>query len=393
MYILRAITDKFMGLLKQYPVVTVMGPRQSGKTTLVKFALPDYPYVNLEDPSTREIIQNDPKAFLKQYARGVILDEIQRMPDLLSYIQVAVDAMPDQTGSFVLTGSHQLELHQAVSQSLAGRTALLTLLPLSLSEIRQSQKTFPALDRLLLQGFYPRIYEKLLDPTQMYRYYFQTYVERDIRQLIHLRELNTFQKFIKLCVGRIGQVINYSNLSNEVGISATTVKHWLSLLEASYVIILLKPYYENFGKRVIKSPKLYFTDVGLATYLLDIENETQVARDPLRGNLFENLVIVEFQKKFFNQGRNAPLYYFRDQHGNEVDLLIKEGNQFTAIEIKASTTFTRHFLKGLHYFQELVKERYRRGLIIYGGEERQDIQSNTLLPYLDCTQIIDEGCQ
>ncbi|SRR5579883_90963 len=380
LYFQRQIQPKLEMLLRQYPVVTVTGPRQSGKTTLVKHVLPHISYVNLEDPTTRALINQDVKAFFEQYPNGLILDEIQRMPELLSYIQVLVDKTPDQTGLFVLTGSHQLELHQAISQSLAGRTALLTLLPLSLDEL-QDMHTDLSLDELLLHGFYPRIYQKHLNPTEAYRYYFQTYIERDVRQLIHLRDLNQFHTFMKLCAGRIGQVLNLTNLGNDVGVSTQTVRQWLLLLEASYLIVRLTPYFENFGKRIIKSPKLYFTDVGLATFLLDIENTSQLARDPLRGNLFENLVILDIIKHYYNEGKTPPLYYFRDQHGNEVDLLLKTGNQFVAFEIKASKTFTPSFLKGLAYFQSLTGDRYQQGYVVYTGEQEQKIHQNYLINY------------
>jgi predicted AAA+ superfamily ATPase len=379
-YLKRDIQTKFEATLRQYPVVTIMGPRQAGKTTLVKQTLPHIPYVNLEDPVTRQIIIQDPRAFFAQYTEGLILDEIQRMPELLSYIQVLVDEKPEETGLFILTGSHQLELHQAISQSLAGRTAILTLFPLSLSE---TQETSLSLDELLIKGFYPRIYHKGLNPTETYRYYFQTYIERDLRQLIHLRDLSLFEKFMKICAGRIGQIINWSSLSNDVGVSAQTIQHWISLLEASYVVVRLVPYFENFGKRVIKSPKLYFTDVGLAAFLLDIETPAQMARDPLKGNLFENLVIMDLMKQRYNQGKNVPFYYFRDQHGHEVDLLIKTGHQLIGLEIKAAQTFTPSFLNGLNYFQELVGERCQKGYLVYTGKETQKMGRQTLINFRD----------
>jgi predicted AAA+ superfamily ATPase len=377
-YLKRELQAKFELALTQYPVVTIMGPRQSGKTTLVKQTLPHLFYVNLEDPVTRQMISEDFRAFFNQHTEGLILDEIQRMPELLSYIQVLVDQKPERTGLFILTGSHQMELHEAISQSLAGRTAILTLFPLSLSE---TQEPSLSLDELLIKGFYPRIYQKGLEPTEAYRYYFQTYIERDLRQLINVRDLGLFEKFMKLCAGRIGQVINLSGLSNDVGVSSQTIQQWISILEASYVVVQLKPYFENFGKRVIKSPKLYFTDVGLASFLLDIETPLQMARDPLRGHLFENLVIMDLIKQRHNQGKSIPFYYFRDQHGHEVDLLIKTGHQFIAIEIKASQTFTSHFLAGLKYLQKLTADRYQKGYLVYSGKEEQKMESQTLINF------------
>lgn len=386
MYLKRHIFQSFKKQLSSYPVVTLLGPRQSGKTTFVKQTLPDYDYVNLEDPSSRQLISIDPKAFFEQHANGLILDEIQRMPELLSYIQVLVDEKPEKTGLYVLTGSHQLALHAAISQSLAGRTALLTLLPLSLSELNEENNALP-LDELLLKGFYPRIYQKNLNPLEAYRYYFQTYIERDVRQIIQVRDLSQFEKFIKLCAGRIGQVVNLSSLSNDVGVSAQTIQQWLSILEASFIIIRLPPYFENFGKRIIKSPKLYFIDTGLAAFLLDIENAKQLARDPLRGFLFENLIIIDLIKQRYAQGQNIPFYYFRDQHGHEIDLLIKKANQFIGIEIKSSQTFTPEFLKGLEFFSHLTGDRFEKGYIIYNGSIEQKIKKYQLLNYKSCANL------
>lgn len=388
MYFHREIELKFKELYFQYPIVTVMGPRQSGKTTFVKHVLSDTPYVNLEDPTIRQLITADPNAFFDSYPDSLILDEIQKMPEILSYLQVRVDKQSNKTGLYVLTGSHQLELHQAISQSLAGRTAILTLLPLSLAELSQTIKL--SLDELLLTGFYPRIYQKKLNPTEAYRYYFQTYIERDVRQLMHLKDLNLFQAFIKLCAGRIGQVINFSSFSNDIGVSAQTIKQWISLLEASYIIIKTTPYFENFGKRIIKAPKLYFTDVGLATFLLDIENISQIARDPLRGNLVENLVILDVVKHYYNQGKNISFYYFREQHGHEVDLIIKTGNQFLAFEIKAAKTFSENFLKGLDYFQKLVgPSRFKQGYLVYNGEAEQQIRNYQLVNFHNLTKELE----
>lgn len=383
-YLQRHIQEKLMALLAQYSVITIMGPRQSGKTTLVRQVLPHFDYVNLEDPATRQIISQDPRAFFEKHSKNLIIDEIQRMPELLSYIQVLVDEQADATGLFILTGSHQLELHQAISQSLAGRTAILTLLPLALSE---TQQTNMSIDELLLQGFYPRLYQKNLNPTEAYQYYFQTYIERDVRQLTHVHDLNVFIKFIKICAGRIGQVINWSSMSNDIGVSAQTIQRWVSLLEASYILIRLPPYFENFGKRIIKSPKLYFVDVGLAAFLLDIETPAQMARDPLKGHLFENFIIMDLIKQRYNQGKSVPFYYFRDQHGNEVDLLIKSGHQFTGIEIKSSQTFHRDFLKGLNYFQQLVQDRYEKGYVVYTGKEEQMMGQQQLMNY--CSFLFD----
>lgn len=311
----RDIAKELKDLGSDYPVVTVIGPRQSGKTTLVQHVFPKKPYANLEELDSRELAMIDPRGFLDQYPEGAILDEIQRAPQLLSYIQVIVDK-EEQTGQgskgmFILTGSHQLEL-QAISQSLAGRTALLTLLPMSLHELIQANID-PSLDEVLLKGGYPRIYKDQLNPTKAYRNYFQTYVERDLRQLIHVKDLLQFERFIRILAGRTGQILNMEEIGEERGISAHTVKEWISILEASFIVFRLQPYFENFGKRIIKSTKLYFTDTGLAVYLLGIESEIQISRrDPLRGHLVENLVLLELMKARLNRGLDPQLYYYRD---------------------------------------------------------------------------------
>lgn len=361
----RDITEEFLTSLSEYPVVTIIGPRQSGKTTLTTSVLPDYEYCTLEDPDLREFARSDPRSFFKKYNRKVIIDEVQRVPDLLSYIQTLVDK-DDEAGRFVLTGSHQLELRAKVSQSLAGRTALLTLLPLSLHELKQNKISLDR-DEAIYKGFFPRVYKESLDPTRAMRNYYQTYVEKDVRQLINLKNSSTFESFLKLLAGRVGQVLNLSSLSNNVGKSSTTLKEWLSILEASFIIFKLTPFYENFGKRVIKSPKYYFTDVGLLSYLLGIEKSEQVARDPLLGGLFENLVICEAFKRRLNQGKISNLYFFRDSNGNEVDLLIDEGRTLIPVEIKAARTFHKSFAKGILKFQACT-DKAKQGLIVYSGD-------------------------
>ena len=287
----RSIETVLQVLSTKYPVVTITGPRQSGKTTLCKKVFANKPYANLETPDIRQFAMDDPRGFLAQYPDGAILDEIQRAPDLVSYLQPMVDE-DQREGLFILTGSQQLEVSNTVNQSLAGRTALLKLLPFSIEEI-QSTFPLPDIDNLLYQGFYPRIWDKQLNPTQCLSDYFETYIERDLRQLITIKDLNLFQRFIKLCAGRTGQLLNVNSLANDTGVSHTTAGNWLSILEASYIIFLLQPYHRNISKRLVKSPKLFFYDVGLASFLINIENEKQITRDPLRGNLFENLVIVE----------------------------------------------------------------------------------------------------
>ena len=362
----RHIEPELRQLLAEYPVVTVLGARQSGKTTLAKELLPDWDYLNLEAPETRQLAEEDPKAFLAQFPGPVILDEIQRVPALLSYIQVIVDER-QQNGQFVLTGSHQLALREAITQSLAGRTSILHLYPFSIAELRDAGIVFNSSWEYIYQGFLPRIYDQHQRPTQAYSNYYQTYVERDVRQLINLKDLAVFEKFIKLLAGRVGQLMDYSSLANDVGVSATAVRQWLSILEASFIVFKLSPYYENFGKRVVKSPKYFFTDTGLLAFLLGIEKPDQVARDPLVGQLFENLVVIECLKTRANQGKTPNLYFFRDSNGNEVDILFESGRELVAIEVKSSATYRQELLKGLKRLRSLAPN-IRQSYLVYAGE-------------------------
>lgn len=382
----RTASGEIEELAQDYPVVTVLGPRQSGKTTLVQYLFPNKPYVNLEAPDIQQMASLDPRGFLNQYPQGAVLDEIQRVPELLSYIQIIVDAS-NLKGMFILTGSHQLEIHQAITQSLAGRTAVLTLLPMSLQELSNAGIKL-SLDEALLKGGYPRIFKDSLDPTKAYRNYFQTYVERDLRQLIHVKDLNQFQRFVTICAGRIGQLLNMESIGNDIGISSKTIKEWISILEASFVLFRLQPYFENFGKRIIKAPKIYFYDVGLATYLLGISNTEQLFRDPLRGHLVENLVVLELIKDRLNKGLDPQLYYFRDAHGHEVDLLFQSGRELLPIEIKATETFHRDFFKNIDFFRNLAKERCGVGTLIYAGKQEQTGKTHRILNYIHAAQSL-----
>ncbi len=372
----RKIEPIFQDLASQYPVVTLTGPRQSGKTTLCQKAFPNMDYANLESPDVREYAATDPRGFLSSYAGGVIIDEIQRVPQLVSYIQVIVDERKKQ-GQFILTGSQQFEVMNTINQSLAGRTALLKLLPFSVSEIKKATLS-ESLDMMLLKGFYPRIHDQGLNPTQAMGDYYETYIERDLRQLMSVRDLSLFQKFVRLCAGRIGQILNMQSLANDTGISHTTVQQWISILEASYIVVLLKPWYRNISKRLIKSPKLYFYDVGLAAYLLGMENETHVSRHPLRGNLFENLALVEAMKYRFNSGRKNVVTFYRDSRGNAVDMILESGQEIFPIEVKAGATIVADFFRGLKHFSRVSGEPpYGCGLI-YGGKDVQH-RSNCLI--------------
>ncbi|MDC0480043.1 ATP-binding protein [Candidatus Marinimicrobia bacterium] len=378
----RDISTELIQASAEYPVVTIFGPRQSGKTTLIQMTFPSKPYFSMEDPDIRLAAETDPRGFLSQMPSGGIIDEIQRTPQLLSYIQGIVDEN-QQPGFFILSGSHQPELHQAISQSLAGRTAILTLYPFSMNEINHYQEKWDPFE-LMVIGFYPRIHDRGLKPIRFFNGYFQTYVERDVRSLINIKDLNQFQKFMRLLAGRIGQLINYTSLSNDIGVSSTTIKNWISVLKASYVIYELPPYYENIRKRLVKSSKIYFTDIGLATYLLDIRSASQLMRDPLRGGLYENLIILEFVKSETNKGIQPHFYFYRDSHGNEVDLLISKGKKLTLIEIKSSETFNIDFLKGVLHFKKIMPNRFSKGLVIYNGKHSLDVKGIEIKnPFID----------
>jgi len=375
----RQLQKKCIEYSKQYPVVTITGPRQSGKTTLAKMCFPKKPYVNLEEPDKRNLAIEDPRSFLSSYPDGAILDEIQRTPDLPSYIQSIVDSS-EIKGLFILTGSQQLEISHSISQSLAGRTALIKLLPFNLAELESAGK-LPLLDNLLLQGFYPRIYKERLDARAFYMNYFETYVQRDLRQLSQIDNLHLFDKFVRVLASRVGQLLNYNSMANDIGVSQPTIRKWISLLEASYIAFLLPPFFRNIGKRLIKTPKVYFYDVGLATYLLGIENTRQLKSHPLRGNIFENLVIMEFLKNRFNQSKTSNLFFYRDRTGNEIDLVIQEAASLIPVEIKSAKTLNVDFCRGIKSFKKLLEPEINKSFIIYNGEEKHTHQKITFLPW------------
>lgn len=363
--IARAVAEKVLSYAGQYPVVTITGPRQSGKTTLTKMLFQDKPYISLENLDDRTHAKTDPRGFLSNYPNGAVLDEIQHVPELLSYIQTIVDTI-NKNGMFILTGSRQFEVIDSVNQTLAGRTAIVKLLPFSLQEITSLTEAL-SLDQLIYTGFYPRIYDQHLDPTEAMSFYVNTYVERDVRSLLNIRDLSTFSIFLKLCAGRTGQILNMRSLGNDCGINHNTVKAWLSILEAGYIIKILRPYYKNFNKRLVKAPKLYFIDTGLAAYLLGITRPEQVQTHPLKGPLFETFVVAELLKNRFNSGAQDNLYYFRDSNGNEIDLIIDHGTYVDLVEIKASQTVAGDFFKGFKYYDRLGGS-IGKSFLIYGGE-------------------------
>jgi len=382
----RTMEEELRSAAGEYLVVTLTGPRQAGKTTLVQSVFPDKPYVNFELLHNRDLALDDPVAFLEQYPEGAIFDEIQRAPHLLSYIQVRVDES-EKKGEFILTGSHQVALHAAISQSLAGRTSILRLLPMSLLELDEAGIK-KGVDETLYKGGYPRIHLDEMNPTKSYGNYLRTYIERDVRQLIEVHNLSQFEKFMTLCAARVGQILNKESLAGEVGVSAPTIESWFSILEACYVVFRLPPYFENFGKRVIKSPKIYFCDVGLVVYLLGIEDVQQLSRDPLRGGLFENLVVLELMKARLNQGLDPRLYFYQVTGRSEVDIIYQRGHELVPIEIKSSKTYNSSFLKGIKTFRSLAKERCKSSFLIYSGDEEQMVEGVQLVNYRNAAKIL-----
>ena len=369
----RDIVPVLKKLASQYPVVTITGPRQSGKTTLAKSLFTNKPYMSLEDPDTRRFALDDPRGFLSQFSHGAIFDEIQRAPDLVSYLQSMVDKSPEP-GKFVLTGSHQFELMTQVSQSLAGRSAVLRLLPFTLAETHRlkGSKQHLNLSQQLLTGFYPRIHDRKLNPSQALADYFATYVQRDLRQLAAVHDLHRFERFVRLCAGRTGQLLNLSNLANDTGISHVTASAWIDLLQTSYIVHLIPPWFTNTSKRLVKSPKLYFYDVGLACWLLGLRAADHVVRDPLWGSLFENFIIMEAMKDRLNTGESSEMYFYRDSEGNEVDLLLPVGGKMHAIEIKAGATVAKDYFKGLKIFSAHHPASFESGCVVFGGAQGQN---------------------
>lgn len=363
-YIKRAITQKILEASQFFPVIVVTGPRQSGKTTLCREIFPDYRYVNLEDLTLRSLAKSDPVGFISQYGPRVIIDEVQNVPKLLSQVQVEVDKDPETR--FVVTGSSNFSLLSGVTQSLAGRAAVFTLLPLAFDELGAYPKQTPT-DELIFKGFYPGVLCREIPPEMFYSNYYATYVERDIRQLANLKHLDTFQLFIRLCAGRIGTEFRPTNLSNEVGVSVATIKEWLSLLMASYIVFLLPPFYANINKTLTKAKKLYFYDVGLASYLIGIENSSQLTTHPLRGPLFENMAVMQMLKKRYNLAKSNDLSYYRENSGREVDLVQRTVEGLDLYEVKSAATFHESFLENMRKVAALLPD-VKAQRVVYDGE-------------------------
>lgn len=386
--ITRDAEDTLRELAAGFPVVGITGPRQSGKTTLARAVFPDKPYVSLEDPDTREHAGGDPRGFLAAYPDGAVLDEVQRCPDLFSYLQGVVDR-EGSPGKFVLTGSQQFGMVSAITQSLAGRVGLLALLPFSLAELERGGVVPGHVDELLWRGGYPPIHDRPVDPALWYGSYVQTYLERDVRQQIQVRDLDLFQRFLRLCAGRTGQLLNLSALGDEAGVSHNTARAWLSVLEASYIIHRLPPHHRNFNKRLVKTPKLHFLDPGLAAWLMGIEEPGQLAVHPLRGALFESWVVAEHLKARFNRGRPSNLAFWRDRHGQEVDLVLEQGGLLQPVEIKAGATVSRDAFRGLERWRELAGEAATDPVLVYAGEEGRKQRGVQVMPWRGLARLAE----
>lgn len=367
----RNIGSQINLLKKQYPVLALTGPRQSGKTTFLKNFFHDYRYLSFENPDTRHYALNDPNGFLKEYDNKVIFDEVQRVPELFSYIQTIVDEKKIM-GQFILSGSQNFQLLNNISQSLAGRVALLKLFPFDFNEL-QSAKLLPKKEYydLMYTGFYPAIYDRGISPTNYYSNYVQTYIERDVLELTQIKDLKLFRNFLLICAGRAGQLLNLNNIANECGISQPTAKAWLTILESSYIIYLLQPYFQNMNKRIVKTPKLYFYDTGLLSYLVGIRHSNKISMHPFKGALFENMIIGEYVKRNYHLGLYKDYWFWRDSQGHEVDLLSVEEEGFKIFEVKASSTINDDFFKELDYFGKLSGDKTQLKTLVYSGTENQ----------------------
>lgn len=380
MVVKRNISKSIRKFTSKYPVIAVTGPRQSGKTTMLKHLFQDYRYVNLESPDSREFALNDPKGFLKQYDSYVILDEIQRAPELFSYMQAIVDEQKIM-GQFIISGSQNFQLMENITQSLAGRVALFKLFPFDIDELLSAGLLSEDYLVNLVRGFYPAIFDRDIPSKSFYSNYIQTYVQRDITELISVKDLRAFRNFLGLCAGRAGQLLNLNNLANECGISQPTAKAWLSALESSYIVFLLHPYFENFSKRLIKTPKLYFYDTGLLAFLLSLNESDQLINHPFKGSLFENMMIADYLKKLYHVNSETDIWFWRDSAGHEVDLLTTCSGRMKIFEMKASQTILSEMFKGLNYFEAISGKKDLVKIVVYAGNENQERTNGIVIPW------------
>lgn len=381
----RAASVKIKQLAKKFPAIGLLGPRQSGKTTLAKDLFPKKPYVSFENQDNILLATKDPRSFLAKYKAGAVFDEIQRVPELLSYLQGVIDEQPNKVGLFIITGSYNLLLLDKVTQTLAGRIAFITLLPFSFAELSSGKHSKQSLNNLILNGGYPRLYDRKINPTDYYPNYLLTYVERDVRQIKNIANLALFQRFLKVCATRVGQQINYAAISNDVGVDQKTIMSWFGILEASYIAFRLPPFYNNLGKRLTQMPKLYFFDTGLCCSLLEIDNDSHVNTHPLRGALFENLLILELMKQRFNAGQRSNMFYWRDSSGNEIDILIDQASQVIPVEIKTAATFNSDFLKGINYWRK-INPNTKKSYLLYTGKAAS-VSNTDVLNWKDIESI------
>ncbi len=383
----RILASQIKLMATKMPVISITGPRQSGKTTLAKQCFPGYEYMTLENPDIFEFAKSDPKLFLTQHDKGLIIDEVQLMPELFSYIQTISDEN-NKTGEFILTGSQNFLMSEKISQSLAGRVFITHLLPFSIEELKHSNNWVDSSSQCIFNGFYPRIYDRDISPDMFYPSYIQTYTERDIRQIINVYNLHSFQRFMRLVAGRTAQLLNYSGIANELGLDLKTIKSWFSILESSFIIFFLQPHYKNYSKRLVKTPKLYFYDTGLACNLLGIKNESEINSHWAKGALFENLVIADIMKNYLNRAQNPRLFFWRDNTGNELDCLIEEALFVKSIEIKSATTIHPDFFKGLEYYNKLSDSTEKNSFLIYGGNKNLRRKEASVLSWKNTVELI-----
>ncbi len=377
----RTLGKKLLSMADVFPVVTLTGPRQSGKTTLVRSLFPKYEYINLENLNDLSYVQEDPLRFLKSFqSKGVIIDEAQKLPEVFSYLQGIVDESK-QMGKFILTGSQNFLLLEKITQSLAGRVAVLHLLPFEYPEVLKAKAAGRDLDEVLFTGAYPAIYDREISPQDYYPSYIQTYIERDVRSIKNIGNLSTFRRFVKLCAGRTGQLLNLSGLGNELSINYKTVGEWIAILEASFIVFLLRPYHKNFNKRIVKQPKLYFYDTGLLCSILDIKDSEQLGTHYLRGSIFESFIISEYIKMRYHQGFSSNAFFWRDNTGHEVDLLLEDGDKLNVIEIKSGETINQDFFKGLNFFGKISNIPEENRFLVYGGSKNYERSAGNVLSW------------